>query len=157
DPRVAFYLSESLGIEGFYTLTSNSANNTFDALKGTGTTVSPVIREVKSQYGALLHWVPWYAKINVFNKILYFDWYLAAGAGTLQTVAITNSFTTPTSLSQSLFSLYAATGHQYHLTRSFTVRLDFSGAYYKAPLFGTTGSETWFSNYNFVAGIGLRI
>ncbi|MEK6704889.1 MAG: hypothetical protein AABZ06_03800, partial [Bdellovibrionota bacterium] len=71
DPRIAYYFSEALGFEAFYGLTSNSGNNTFDALQRASPNTWPLVREIRSQYGLLVHWVPWYAKINVFNKILY--------------------------------------------------------------------------------------
>lgn len=162
DPRVAYYFSESFGIEVFHTMFSNSENSTLEALKqavGTVAGVLPVVREIKTQYGALAHYVPWYAKINVFNQILYFDWYFSGGVGQLGTDVITQTTTTGPKIAntQNLFGVFLGTGHQYHLNESLTVRLDFSGAFYQAPIFGNTGEENWFSNYTFGIGLGLRI
>lgn len=156
DGRFSYYFREDWGLEVFYAKSLNSQNNTFKALVNTATTTKPVIREIGSEYGALVHWVPWYSKINVFNKILYFDWYFSGGAGTLQTSVDTTSANSPFT-SQELFALFAGTGHQYHVTRSLTVRLDFMGAFYRAPIFGTAGEEVWYSNYNFGVGLGWRI
>lgn len=160
DGRMSYYLSEGVGLEVFYRKSFNSANTTFDALVNTNTNIFPIIREMKAEYGGTLQWVPWYAKINVFNSILYFDWYFAGGAGQLESVAVkpegvgaVTQLITP----QNLFALYAGTGHQYHLSQSFTIRLDLTGTFYRAPVFGTWGDETWFSNYNFGIGFGLRI
>lgn len=160
DGRVSFYFSEGWGLEFFYRRSYHSENTTYKALVSTNTNIFPIIREIDAEYGGTLHWVPWYAKINVFNSILYFDWYFAGGAGTLESVAIqpqgvgaSSQVITP----QNLFAIFAGTGHQYHVTQSFTIRLDLTGTYYRAPIFGTSGDQTWFSNYNFGIGFGLRI
>jgi outer membrane beta-barrel protein len=121
----------------------------------------PVIREIRSQYGGEIHWVPWYAKINVFNKVLYFDWYFAAGAGALQS-ALYNSttdagVTTATEVDQTNFAFFWGTGHIYHITDSLLVRLDFTSAVYNAQVFGTGGATSWYSNLNVGAGVGWRL
>lgn len=156
EPRLAFYFSESWGIEGFYTKSFNSQNNTFKALVSTGTTTFPVVREAASQMGALLHWVPWYSKINVFNKILYFDWYFSGGLGSLRT-SLSQSADGTAIGNEDLFSIFAGTGHQYHLSEVLSFRLDFMGTFYRAPIYGTTGDQTWYSNYNFGVGLGWRL
>lgn len=160
DPRAAYYFSEAFGIEAFYTLYTNKENSNFRALGQASGVGLPVVREPESRYGLLAHWVPWYAKINVFNKILYFDWYFSGGAGFLNTTALqyANGISAPsTSTSEQLFSTYLGTGHQYHLTRDVTVRLDVTGTFYRAPLFGTAGEKTWFSSYSFGLGLGFRL
>jgi outer membrane beta-barrel protein len=158
DPRIDYYFSESFGIEAFYTQTFNSPNNTFAALQTTSPTTLPIVREINNELGFMAQWVPWYAKINFFNNILYFDWYFQAGAGQLGTTisgaGTSNAFAAQ---NQSLFALYAGTGHLYHLNENWQVRVDFTGAYYRAPLQGNVGSSTWFSNYNFEVGLGYRL
>ncbi len=156
-PRAAYYFSEEWGFEVFYSKVFNWQNNTYKALSSTGTTLYPVINEIRGEFGALVHWVPWYAKINVFNSIIYFDWYFAGGLG-----AVNHSMTTSTTNVNSFTSsddlgLYLATGHQYHLSETFTVRLDFMGTYYRAPLTVQTGDKVWFSNYDFTFGLGVRL
>jgi outer membrane beta-barrel protein len=159
DPRFAYYFSEAWGIEGFYTTSFNSENDTFKALQHATTTL-PVVREIRNQLGLMIHYVPWYAKINVFNKILYFDWYFAGGAGVANTEVDRQRSTSsaPNFQPEALTALYFATGHQYHLSQNLTVRLDLTGTYYRAPLFGIPNDNmSWFSNYNFGFGVGLRL
>ena len=154
DPRITYYFSESLGIELFYTTFTNSANSTIDAISAATPGLVPVIREIKSQYGGMIQWVPWYAKINVFNQILYFDWYFSGGLGQLTTNLIDPAKGNST---ENLFAGFLGTGHQYHVTESFVVRLDFTGAFYNAPIGGSSGGKTWFSNYTFGIGAGFRL
>lgn len=158
DPRAAYYLSESFGIEVFYQFTMNKSNSTLEALERASTTV-PIIREIKSQTGILLHWVPWYAKINVFNKILYFDWYFAGGAGSIRSdLDVRGSRSAaPAIQAENPFAVYLATGHQYHLTHDVTVRLDVTGAFYRGQVSVNSGDKSWYSNYNFGFGLGLRL
>lgn len=159
DGRLSYYFSEALGLEGFYAHTMNSTNNTYENLKVSAPNARAIVREIRAEYGALVQWVPWYAKINVFNRILYFDWYFSGGAGQIKTAldqaqldSVSANF-----LNQDFLALYAGTGHQYHLGRNLTVRLDLTGAFYQAPISGATGKTGWFPNYNLNIGIGLRI
>lgn len=159
DPRFAYYMSEGWGIELFYTATINSPNNTFRALSIAAPNTLPSIREIRAQYGAQIHWVPWYAKINVFNSILYFDWYFGVGAGSVQ--SFVNTTTTvggaPNFAPDNLLGIFLSTGHQYHLSQHFVVRLDITSVLYQANINGLTGDTSWFSNINIGAGLGLRL
>lgn len=159
DPRLAYYFSEQFGIEVFYQMFSNKANNTFQALEGTN--VLPNVLQVKSQIGALLHWAPWYAKINVFNTILYFDWYFSGGFGTVSTEAFPGrvgaTANAGTAGTKSYTGIYAGTGHQYHLNENWIVRLDFTNVWFKAPKNALSGEETYYNSSTFEVGLGVRL
>ncbi len=157
--RLAYYFKDVLGLEFFFSGSKNSKNGTFEALEASSPTSLPVVREVRNQVGLLLQWSPWYAKINVFNEVLYFDWYFSLGAGALLMKLDQNVTVGSPSVfvSQNKGAVFIGTGHQYHLSNGFVVRLDFSGAFYRAPKFGNTGDNAWFSNYNFNVGVGYQI
>lgn len=160
DPRVAYYFNEQWGIEGFYTVSFNTPNEAVQALADATPTTLSVAHEVRGEGGALVHWVPWYAKLNFFNKILYFDWYLEGGGGEVNWSAFGTG--TSTAAAQVIGSLgrpaaFAGTGMQFHLNENLAVRLDFMGAYFTAPIEGVTGDTSWFSNYNFGIGLGVRL
>ena len=153
EPRAAFYISEEWGVELFYNNTANAINGTFQALvAATGGSPMPAIREFKNGFGGQVHWAPWYSKINVFNQIIYFDWYFAAGIGRMSTTLFL-----PAAVSQDITPIILSTGHQFHVTRHWTARMDFTAMIYNAPLFGTTGDNTWFPEYRFRFGLGLRL
>lgn len=156
DPRLAYYMSESWGIEVFYSMFSNKENDTAKALATTS--VRPDVIEIKNQVGALVHWVPWYAKINVFNTVLYFDWYFSAGLGTMNADMIPGSASTGLAqTTKSLTAYYMGTGQIFHVSENFVVRLDFTNAWFKAPSRAVTGEETFFSSPTFTIGAGFRL
>ena len=168
-PRIGTWFSEEFGIEGFYSARFNSVNNAYRALDNaintSGVTKSPYIREIKSEIGVLLNWAPWYAKINVFNTILYFDWYFSLGAGTMQTQIGPKTIDDPVAgsswKSESLFAFYAGTGQMFHISEHFFGRLDVLGRFYSASVFGgapgAPTDSTLFSNFTFSLGVGVKI
>lgn len=159
DPRFAYYINETWGIELFYTLTNNMDNSTLVALGTAAKNVMPQVREIRAQTGAMVHYVPWYAKINVFNNILYFDWYFGVGAGTITAFVDQRTSTSAPSnfVPQNLYGIFLSSGHEYHLSQNLLVRLDVSGAIYQAPVGGFTGDSAWFSNFNFGLGLGWKL
>lgn len=157
--RVGYFFSEAFGVEGFYSGFLNSENNTFEALALAAPNTLPVVREIRTQLGLLGQWVPWYAKLNVFNSILYLDWYFSGGIGSLKAALDTRRSATAASVyvNENHLALYLGTGHLYHLNHRLVVRLDYLKAIYQAPVSGTTGPNAWFSNDLFSLGIGVKL
>lgn len=161
DPRLAYYFNESWGIEVFYSIFSNKKNATYESLESTGISARPDVIETKNQVGVLLHWVPWYAKINVFNTVLYFDWYFSGGVGTMNADMIPggasygSGFTE--TVQKSMTAYYVGTGHQFHLSDHFDIRLDYRSAFFKAPQRAVTGKEMYFNSSTFQIGVGFRL
>ncbi|NDG85167.1 MAG: outer membrane beta-barrel domain-containing protein [Proteobacteria bacterium] len=168
-PRLGYWFSEDLGIEAFFSARFHSPNNAYLALEEAinlgGSTKSPNIREIRSQTGILLNWAPWYAKINVFNSVLYFDWYLSAGAGLLGTEIGPKSkddvASAPLWRSENLFAVFLGTGHLFHFNERWLVRLDLLGSFYSAEIYsgiaGAPADRAIFSNFAFNAGIGYQL
>ena len=166
-PRIATWFNEDFGLEAFYSSRFHSNNNTYNGLvqanSGAPLTSFPLIREIKSQFGLLLNWAPWYAKINVFDAVMYFDWYFSVGAGTMSSeVGPKTKEDAPTQWkSENLFAVYLGTGQLFHVSEMFKVRLDFLGHFYSAPTFGgLAGAPTdksIFSSFTFNLGIGLKL
>ena len=77
---LGYYFSENWGIELFYHLYSGSSNSDAKNLQELNGIV-PFIRKVTAKGGGVLLWSPFYGKINIFNKIIYFDWSFGGGAG----------------------------------------------------------------------------
>jgi outer membrane beta-barrel protein len=164
-PRAAFWFNEDFGLEVFYTARFNSPNNAYKALvQASGGGQVPYIREIKSQIGILFNWAPWYAKINVFNSILYFDWYFSLGLGTMNTEIGPREKTGVDAASwstESLFAVYLGTGHLFHISEKFMVRFEALAHFYSAEIFkgiaGAPQDKAIFSNLTYNLGIGLRL
>jgi len=159
EPRATFHLSEQFAVEGFFALYFNSTNTLFDAISIASPNALPTMREARSRYGGLLQWSPWYAKINVFNSILYFDWHFGAGAGVLNTALDTRTSTSvPASYrSESQLGVILNTGHLYHVNEWFKVRLDVTTTFYNATI-TQTGTETdWYTDTAFTLGVGVQL
>lgn len=154
-PRVGYYLSERFGFEILYQMISNKNNNTFDALNAQSPALKPNVIEIKNQLAALVTWAPWYAKINVFNWILYFDWYFTAGLGSLSANVIPGNGSATTSKSYS--GIYLGTGQMFHIDETWLVRLDFTNVFFKAPQQATTGKEIYYNSTTFEIGVGLKL
>jgi outer membrane beta-barrel protein len=157
DPRLAHYFSESLGVELFYGFTFNNENGNWQDFQE-ATTAMPIVREIRSKYGVLAHWVPWYAKINVFNQILYFDWYFSGGVGSIKTARDNraNSRAAASYLpAEDFLGLFLGTGHQYHLSNGLLIRMDVTGSFYRASRI--SGSSSWRPTYDFGLGVGVRL
>lgn len=154
--RATFWLTEQFGVEGMFSFYSNSDNSTLLALKTVNSTALPFVRENRSAYGGLITWAPWYAKINFFNKILYFDWFVSGGIGQLLTAVDRNRIAAATSnyRNEALFAGLFGTGLNFYLTNHFSVRFDLAGLAYRA-----TGADDvtvyTFTNFDFTAGIGF--
>lgn len=153
-PRIGYYFKENFGLEVMYQLLSNKTNNTYDALTAQYSGIAPNVIEIKNQVAALFTWAPWYAKINVFNSILYFDWFFTAGLGSLSVNEIPS---TGTSVSKSLTGYYLGTGQMFHIDENWTIRLDFTNVFFKAPQQATTGSEIWYNSTTFELGVGMKL
>ena len=172
-PRMGYWFNEEFGIEAFYEARFHSINNTYKAmisaaLSGAGST--PLIREINSQFGVLMNWAPWYAKINVFNSVLYFDWYFSFGAGGMysQVGPKTNddSLVGSQGKNENLFAVYLGTGHIFHVSETVKIRLDVLGHFYSAPVYGanaaggtntTVANSAIYSTWSYNLGVGFKL
>jgi outer membrane beta-barrel protein len=159
DPRIAYYLNETWGVELFYTFMGNSSNSTIQALGTASPNALPSVREIRSQFGGLLQAAPWYAKINIFNNIVYFDWYFSLGMGQVAVYSDTRTRTSDPSSFQpnNTVGLILGTGHDYHITQNFSLRLDVTDTFYQTYINGLSGDTSLYSNLNIEIGASLRL
>lgn len=154
-PRISYWFSEQFGVEALYAALSNSDNSNLTGLRNASPTALPFVRETRSYMAGLVTWTPWYSKLNFFNKILYFDWFLNGGLGQVNTAVNTqrNANGAPTFNLENLTAGFFGTGMNFFLSKNFSVRLDLIGMLYSAT--GADNTTTFTStNYDFTAGIG---
>jgi outer membrane beta-barrel protein len=92
---------------------------------------------MKSSYGALAVWSPFYGKINTFNQIFYFDWSFAAGYA--QVVADSNIKTVTVNNAPNVYNTEIYNGAvlktklKFHLKENIHLGLEYMNTYYMAP------------------------
>ena len=156
-PRGIFYFSEHWGIEGIAGFMSNAENDDFLGLKSVSSTV-PTVRDVQQFTGGSLVWLPFYGKLNTFNRLFYFDWYFSFGINQLKSEIDLNTSNTGAAriLEDTYTGIHWGTGMKFFVNRNFGVRLDYLALYYKAPSMITgavDGIEDTYDNHFLTVGL----
>jgi outer membrane beta-barrel protein len=168
-----YFLREDWGIELGLGFLSSSENDTSKGVKSQ--LAIPFYRSVVGFTSASLVWSPFYGKFNTFNLIYYLDWYLSLGLASIQTednsAAFAISDDDSTDIVNNNFELRKesasgitwSTGFNWYLTKSFSLRLEFTGIHFQASknskTKGTSSTtdekDQWFHNYNLNAGLNF--
>lgn len=160
--RAGYFWSENWGIELVFAKNSPSQNDTYKTLKGNGAGVIGFFNAVDAYTGGMLMWSPFYAKINTFNSILYFDWLFGIGYATIDTVdnrietapAVTNGALTPDSASGLLLNV----GMRFYMNDSWSFRVDLTPVLYNGfsrESNTTNDGEELYSHWDFTVGLNL--
>jgi outer membrane beta-barrel protein len=138
-PRFLYYFNENFAISALAAFASNNTNDNYNVLAN-ATTKIPVVRDVKSFVGGSLLWLPFYGKLNMFNKIIYLDWDFEGGVDSvsseidLNTISPSSTSYTGSNVVTGTFTgFHWGTGMKFFLSRNFAVRLDFTSLVYWAP------------------------
>ncbi len=93
--RVGYFFAEEWGVELLYNGYSNSNNVDYDNVRAANPSepIEPFIRRFNSSIGALVTWAPIYGKMNIYNKIFYFDWSFSGGLGSIDAESNKNTVT----------------------------------------------------------------
>jgi outer membrane beta-barrel protein len=87
---LTYYFSETFSMDFTYKQYNNSDNGDMDnllsALLAEGEQeVKPIIRKIDTAKLIHFNWIPFYGKVNTFNRIFFFDWGLGVGFGQFDT------------------------------------------------------------------------
>lgn len=87
---LTYYFTETFSMDITYKQYNNSNNqdmrNLLDALIDEGKSeVKPIIRKIDTATLIHFNWIPFYGKVNTFNRIFFFDWGLGLGFGQFET------------------------------------------------------------------------
>ncbi len=158
--RVGYFFKEDWGVEFLYAKYSGSENDTAKGVKEQGTV--PFYRKLDNAMGAILWWSPFYAKINTFNEIFYFDWMFGIGAAKVETLDNRKKLEpgeSSTLTSESNTAGVWSTAVRFHINQAWSLRLDFTGMHYNADRKSENeaseaiNKSMLFSNYD--VGVGL--
>lgn len=83
---ITYYFSEKWSVDVTYKQYQNEDNGDLtNLLKALVTDVKPIIRKIDTATLIHFNWIPFYGKINTFNRIFFFDWGLGIGIGQFDT------------------------------------------------------------------------
>jgi outer membrane beta-barrel protein len=158
--RAGYFFKEEWGFELVYNKSSGKENSTAKSVRSSGTGSTPFRRIIQNYMGGMILWSPFYGKLNTFNMVLYYDWFIGLGLATvdeennrkeLDTNGLDKSQT-----AESHSGLMWCTAWKFWITQNWSARLDLTAIHYKAQtaLKNTTkDNETTYSNFDLSAGI----
>lgn len=156
--KTGYYIWEEWGIELMYNQYSNSNNDSYREVRLLNGQ-EPFIRRMKSSYGALVIWSPFYGKINTFNQIYYFDWSFGAGLAKVNTESnvksVTNSQQDTVYDKESYNGAILKTNLKFHLRENVHVGLEYMNTYYKAPGPKNPKSDKLRTNTDVILSVGF--
>ena len=163
--RVGYFFKEDFGVEFLYSKNSGEENSTAEAVRNPGGAGSVPFRRIVQNYkGAMLLWSPFYAKINTFNKIIYFDWIFGLGYAQMDEK---NNRDEVEKGGAGIFSDIEATQNcimwgtalKFYVGSSFDIRLDLTTLNYQdrnALNSSTSSTEGWNSNFDLTLALGYN-
>lgn len=125
---IVYYFSEEYSIDLTYVQYLNSDNEDLDNLIDANNT-KPLIRKINSAKLFHFNWIPFYGKINVFDKIFFLDAGLGFGFGKFSTQGNYKTFLIPNKKVEYVseddtggsFKLFG----KFHVSRRFNVTFDY--------------------------------
>lgn len=159
--RAGYFFKEDWGVEFLYGKNSGDENDTAKGVKSQGTV--PFYRKIDTYYGGLLTWSPFYAKINTFNQIFYYDWTFGAGLASVKTQDNRGKFDSIPSnalTSEDAIAGIWNIGFRFYLTQAWSLRFDFTGFHYNADKTirqGSSGAVSKSSTLNSTYDMGFGL
>lgn len=121
--NISYFFTETFGIEVGGMFLSNSERQVSKEIRETNHLQPEKFVNTKGHYGADLVWAPIYGKVSFINdRIIPFDMYFSAGAGSASTNSQEGNNTT----------FHVGTGQIFALSKSMAFRWDYSWYMYKA-------------------------
>ncbi len=156
--RAGFFFAEEWGVELLYSKNSSEENDTAKAVFASSQ-VEAFVRKVQNYYGGMVLWSPFYAKINTFNQIVYFDWIFGLGAATLTDQNNANKVDTTTVsdvlIEESHTGLMWEAGMRFYISPSWSLRMNLTTIHYSAVRSSKNAADekVWNSNYDMTVGV----
>ncbi|MBL7663720.1 MAG: outer membrane beta-barrel domain-containing protein [Bacteriovoracaceae bacterium] len=155
--RAGYFFKEEWGIEFIFSKNSGKTNETFDNVQEAGADV--FYRKVNSYSGGMLLWSPFYAKINTFDQIIYFDWFFGLGYANVNSTDNRSDFIVPTvsNVTTSTSGILLASGIRAYINESWSLRIDLTNLRYNddylIPQATVAARKELFSNTDFTIGL----
>lgn len=158
-----YYLNEEWGIGALYNHAFIQDSSATQQL-GIQQTIKPLSRRTDRYTTVFGSWIPFYAKVNTFNKILYIDWGASVGPGYVWTTADRNDKpggVVPGSITTKTYpAAYFNVFQRIIANKWLSWRLQFQGYVYNGDEVvklssGHEGGKALVWNYDFLTGLAL--
>jgi outer membrane beta-barrel protein len=139
-------------------LNTNKKNNAHDSVKAVNGII-PFTRKLLSSTLVYGVWSPFYGKVNTFNNIYYFDWYLAAGIGSAKFESNLDSVTDPNVPDSFKTENYTVvglkTGIKAYISKQFHIGIEFVNQNYEARTPAKLGNKVYKQSNDITLSIGV--
>lgn len=161
--RVGYFFREDWGIELIYAKLTGRENDTAKSVRSEGASGSTPFRRIVQNYmGGMAIWSPFYSKVNTFNAILYYDWFLGLGMAKIEEKNNRQEFingslgNNPQSVETHTGVMWG-TGFKFYLSEMWDIRLDLLGIHAEANKASVRSNEkVYFEHYDLTLALGLR-
>lgn len=158
--RVGYFFTEDWGVEFLYATTDGEENSTGQLVRDQGG-ARPFRRIIDDYMGGMVVWSPFYSKINTFNKILYFDWFLGLGYAKVEEtnnkIEYRDNFGGAAPTTETHNALMWNLGVKFFVNHSWSIRVDLTSLHYRAETPQETNPEnTWYNNFDMVFMLGYN-
>ena len=158
--RVGYFFREAWGVEFLYAMNDGQENDTAELLRTNGG-ARPFRRIIDNYMGGMLLWSPFYSKINTFNKILYFDWFIGLGFAKVEETNNAVEFQTNNLQADPQKENHTALmwdiGMKFFVNNTWSLRLDLTTLHYQAESPEANNSEKlWYENFDLAFMLGYN-
>lgn len=158
--RAGFFFKEEFGFEIVYSVNNGSENTAAQSVRSTGSASTPFRRIVDDYLGAMVIWAPFYGKVNTFNAVVYYDWFLGLGIANLNEtnnrIELNSNGLDKTPTSETHTGLMWSTALKFWITQNWSARIDLTAIHYRAQAAKantTANNEANYSNFDTTLGL----
>ena len=157
--NAGFFITENWGFSVSYGSFSNNININFEGVANVGT--APFYQGIASFQSGSILWSPFYAKINTFNSIIYFDLIFGIGFAKITTQDNRNSLGTgdlnPTLVEESFTGGIGTIMLKTYLSKHFSITTSFRGIAYKGDVYAGSGEPSRELTMNYFINLGMDL
>lgn len=159
--RTGYFFMEDWGFEFLYSMNSGKENDVADSVRNNGGSGSVPFRRITNNYmGGSFVWSPFYGKVNTFNTIVYFDWFL--GLGYVKLTETNNKqellVSDKTEQTETHNGVMWNTALRFYINETWNTRLDLTGIHYRGQKVrqnNTNNGDAWYTNYDLTLSLGF--
>ena len=158
--KTGYFFHEEWGVEAVYSTISNSNSDTFNNISASSVAV-PFVRKYNSYFGAMAIYSPFYAKINTFNQIFYFDVSFGLGVASIDAESNKTAFRTENANlgfeAESFTGLLYKLGFRLYISRHWNLNFDILRQTFSAEKVKNPSEKTFKTETDMILAVGFTL